>query len=274
MTNKFGGSWTEEKLNILGDYLNFYMTALKNTYFKKIYIDCFAGSGKIELGNEQKIDGSATMALNLENKFDEYFFIEKNKKHFVELKKLEKEYPNLNIKVFNGDCNEILPKIIDKINWKYSRGVIFIDPYATQLDFNTLKYISYTKGVDVWYLFPYHAINRMLKKDRNIDQGWKEVLNKCLGDDSWENDLYHQKTQLNIFDNIEYEKVSTEDVQKFICERMKCLFPYVSENYMVLKNSKKSPLFLLFLLISNDSPKTIALIKKVEKYILKEKSMI
>ncbi len=28
--NKFGGEWTKQKLGVLQDYFNFYMTALKN----------------------------------------------------------------------------------------------------------------------------------------------------------------------------------------------------------------------------------------------------
>lgn len=85
--NKFGGEWTKQKLDILQDYLNFYMTALKNMPFKKIYIDCFAGSGEIEFSDETKIDGSTIMSLSLDNKFDEYYFIEKNKKIIMNLRK-------------------------------------------------------------------------------------------------------------------------------------------------------------------------------------------
>ena len=272
--NKFGGEWTKQKLNVLQDYLSFYMTALKNMPFKKIYIDCFAGSGEIEFSNETKIEGSTIMALNLDNKFDEYYFIEKNKKNYHELEKIKEKYPKLNIHIYNEDCNDALPKIINKIDWRFSRGVLFIDPYATQLDFNLLKGISLTKAIDVWYLFPFHAINRMLKKDKNIDEDWEKVLNRCLGDNSWEEDLYFESTQLNLFQDIEYEKVSMNDIQRFICKKMKEVFPYVSENYLVLKNSRNSPLFLLFLLISNDNPKAIGLVKKVEKYILKDKIMV
>ena len=272
--NKFGGEWTKQKLDILQDYLNFYITALKNMRFKKIYIDCFAGSGKIEFSDETTIDGSTTMSLNLDNKFDEYYFIEKNKKNYHELEKIKEKHPELNIHIYNEDCNDALPKIIDNIDWRYSRGVLFIDPYATQLDFNLLRSISLTKAIDVWYLFPFYAVNRMLKKDKNIDDDWKKVLNRCLGDDSWEDDLYFESTQLNLFQDVEYEKASVKDIQRFICKKMKEVFPYVSENYLVLKNSRNSPLFLLFLLISNDNPKAIGLVKKVEKYILKDKTMV
>lgn len=39
---RFGGDWTIEKLDILSSYLDFYITALKNQPFNKIYIDAFA----------------------------------------------------------------------------------------------------------------------------------------------------------------------------------------------------------------------------------------
>ena len=45
---KFGGNWTEEKLNIFTSYLDAYIIALQNQKFKKIYIDAFAGTGEIE----------------------------------------------------------------------------------------------------------------------------------------------------------------------------------------------------------------------------------
>ena len=47
-TPVFGGSWTQEKLNILRGYLDAYTTALKDQPFKLIYIDAFAGSGNLD----------------------------------------------------------------------------------------------------------------------------------------------------------------------------------------------------------------------------------
>ena len=43
--HRFGGHWTEIKLDMLHRYLRFYMTALKQKPFGKIYIDAFAGTG-------------------------------------------------------------------------------------------------------------------------------------------------------------------------------------------------------------------------------------
>ncbi len=42
---KFGGDWTIEKLDIFSSYLDAYLIALKNSKFKKVYIDAFAGTG-------------------------------------------------------------------------------------------------------------------------------------------------------------------------------------------------------------------------------------
>ena len=65
---KFGGNWTEEKLNIFTSYLDAYLTALQNQKFKKIYIDAFAGTGEIETTDGgQYLAGSAKRALNSEN---------------------------------------------------------------------------------------------------------------------------------------------------------------------------------------------------------------
>ena len=76
-SQKFGGNWTEEKLNIFTSYLDAYLIALQNQKFKKIYIDAFAGTGEIETSDGgQYLVGSAKRALASEKKFDHYYFIE------------------------------------------------------------------------------------------------------------------------------------------------------------------------------------------------------
>ena len=44
----FGGPWTQDKLNRLQGYLEAYMTIMqKQTWAKKVYVDAFAGTGRI-----------------------------------------------------------------------------------------------------------------------------------------------------------------------------------------------------------------------------------
>ena len=46
---RFGGPWTQEKLDILRRYLDTYATALKNQPFTLAYIDAFAGASTMQI---------------------------------------------------------------------------------------------------------------------------------------------------------------------------------------------------------------------------------
>jgi three-Cys-motif partner protein len=111
----FGGPWTEIKLEILRKYLHFYTTALQSQRFELLYIDAFAGTGSrtslipsapILEQEEQKItlDGSARIALTLEQPFDRYLFIEKKAKRIKKLEQIRSEFPDKYIKIENADA--------------------------------------------------------------------------------------------------------------------------------------------------------------------------
>lgn len=88
-TQKFGGEWTQEKLNIFTSYLDAYFIALQNQKFKKIYIDAFAGTGEIETRDgEQYLAGSARLALEANKRFDFYYFIESDEGKAAELQNM------------------------------------------------------------------------------------------------------------------------------------------------------------------------------------------
>ena len=91
--HKFGGPWTEIKLDAIAEYLRFYQGALKNMGFETWYVDAFAGSGerhtKVSTGGlfefrpiseeERVLDGSARKALQIEPPFAHYWFAETHK---------------------------------------------------------------------------------------------------------------------------------------------------------------------------------------------------
>lgn len=124
--NQFGGLWTIEKLDILTKYLNFYTTALKNTRYRKIYVDGFAGEGKITLKDGNVIEGSVSIALNITLPFDNYYFIELDTDKIKKLELLKQSRKDRNIKIINSDANVALQNIVAKTNWKYSRGVFLL----------------------------------------------------------------------------------------------------------------------------------------------------
>jgi three-Cys-motif partner protein len=203
---KFGGDWTVEKLNILSDYLDIYLNALKNQRFGKIYIDAFAGSGRIETrSGTEKITGSILLALQAANKFDRYVFIEKNANYAAELQHtVDTQFAELKdiISIHNADCNEKLIELCDTSQhaqfWQENRAVLFLDPYATEVKWATLEAIAKTQAIDLWYLFPFSAAQRMLPKDGVVDS-WRKKLNDLFGDTGWETRFYKPNPQLNLF---------------------------------------------------------------------------
>lgn len=152
--DKFGSKdSTGKKLDIVSEYLSMYQKTVKsfgNGYFNTIYVDAFAGTGKIPIVNtpsassqvsllqeidenknssvEAFISGSTQRALSITPPFDEYIFIEKNRKKIAEL---ENRFSNnalaKQISYKCGDANEEVIKFCYSLN-KNDRAVLFLDP--------------------------------------------------------------------------------------------------------------------------------------------------
>jgi len=265
--SQFGGDWTLEKLEIIDKYLNFYIEALKKQIWaRKVYIDAFAGSGKTDLPNGTILEGSPSIALKYD--FAEYFFIEYDAKRISELKNyISTKFPEKLDKVhlIQGDCNTELPKIFTALSKNNnSRGVMFLDPYALELKWKTLV-LSKQAHLDIWYLFPMMT-NRLLQKNKRISDSFRQKLNTLLGNEDWEQKLYQESPQLNLFNEVEYTKEPVEELVKYIANKLRELFQY-EPKMKLFKNSTSSPLFLLCFMITNPSPKAIGLSSKVASEI-------
>ncbi|OLN27443.1 three-Cys-motif partner protein TcmP [Desulfosporosinus metallidurans] len=265
----FGGPWTLLKLDILEKYLSFFVQAMKNQNFKLCYIDAFAGSGDVDIPGIGSIPGSAVRAIDYP--FDRYIFIDSNHEY---LKKLEdnitQKATNKNIEFLLGDCNQLL-KTIDSFSWfsNYWRGVIFLDPYAMNLNWDSLSSIANTKAFDVWYLFPLSAVNRVLPRHGNIPESHRLKLHQVLGTTMWEQEIYKESPQLTLFGDVDIERASIEQIKAYIIKRLKAVFPGVSSNPLTLRNPKNnSPLFLLCFAVSNPSSSAINLSLKAVDHIL------
>lgn len=283
-SQKFGGDWTAKKLNIFTSYLDAYLIALQNQKFKKIYIDAFAGTGEIETSDgEAYLAGSAKRALSAEKRFDYYYFIESDESKASELEHMiDTEFPHLKrfTTVYRGDANEKLGKIINDIDWRFNRGLLFLDPYATQVDWATLERVAGTKSIDVWYLFPFSALNRMLPKNGKYGS-WENTIDRLLGDNSWRTEFYKKDPQLSLFDlgvidgGEEEDRLvkdaSPEHIKEFLISRLKTIFSCVSNNPRIFKNSKNSPMFLFCFAVSNESVAAQRLALRIADHILKKK---
>jgi len=214
-SQSFGGSWTNIKLDVIQKYLHAYTNALRKQPFKLLYIDGFAGTGSIkpkqlkqqslygfglfESPEDDKIckDGSAKIALQLKYPFDEYFFIEKNRKRYAELIKLKEEFQALSnrINLINGDANNHICRLCKDTNWQNSRAVMFLDPFGLQVEWNTIVAVANTHAIDMWFLFPLSSVNRMLKRNGDLRKSWGKKLNTVFGTDDWYDIFLHREKE-------------------------------------------------------------------------------
>ena len=270
----YGGQWTIEKLDILKKYLDAYTTALKNQSFKLMYIDAFAGTGQVTLPNDDGdatsfLSGSAKRAIEIENKpFDKLIFVEKDLDRCSKLECLRAHHPEKDIRIENSEANAFLSNLHE--DWNQCRGVLFLDPFSTEVEWSTIKTIAGFNALDTWILFPTSAIARMLprsKKPDDIGVGWVNRLTKVFGDESWRN-LYQETPQGNLFGNIEFERVfGVDGLIGIYKKKLSSLFGNrFLQKSQTLKNSKNSALFEFLFCIGNS--KGIEPAKRIATHIL------
>ena len=248
----FGGRWTQQKLAILERYLDAYTTALRAQPFELWYIDAFAGTGRVELPAQdqseirQFVSGSAERAIEIDNKsFDKLIFVEQDAERYAELANLKEKHSHKDIEIENDDANMYLTSLGQ--DWRGRRGVLFLDPFATQVKWATLERVASYKALDTWILFPVSAISRMLPKQRRpdeIDERWVSRLTTVFGDQSWRN-LYRRRAQSDLFIEEAYERdTGVEGLRDIYKDKLSGLF---GERFLprsrTFKNSRNSALF-------------------------------
>lgn len=286
----FGGDWTDEKLERVRKYLVEYTKIMSKQKFRFAYIDAFAGTGYRTLRQEENpeelmfpeiaeqesqrfLEGSARIALQIKPRFTKYIFIEKADGHIRELAKLKLEFPLVqnDIEVVQADANSYLQDRCENYTWRHNRAVVFLDPYGMQVEWKTIAAIAGTQAIDLWLLFPLGvAVNRLLKRDGNIDPVIRESLNRLFGTDDWYDAFYPSKKTLGLFgEETQIEKVGFGAIIQYFVGRLKTIFPGVAENPLPLYNSRNNPLYLLCFAAGNPTGAVTAV--KIAKHILSQK---
>jgi three-Cys-motif partner protein len=215
--HRFGGAWTEVKLDAVNYYLSFYTDVLRNkpspqNPFELWYIDAFAGSGsrRVErstggifenepLGTETiELAGSVLKALDVTPAFKRLVFIEENATRFRSLERIAAVKTDRHITPLHGDANTKLKEIFGAKPWSDQdrnkgshRAVVFLDPFGMSVKWETLKLLANTGAVDVWYLFPTGAVNRQLAGNLSrVDEHKQRALDEVFGTSTWRDDIY------------------------------------------------------------------------------------
>ena len=269
------GPWAKEKLDSLGRYLDYYTNVLKNQEWCQglYYIDAFAGSGQSPMrgtrpgardpfqanlfgdgsdegadeGEIEYVKGSPRVALEIENPFTHYMFIDNNPTRLGELASLKDEFgATRQIEILSGDANEELERLLSRnIDWPRHRGVVFLDPFGMQVHWKTIRALARTKGLEVIINFPFGmAINRLLLTSGEIPQKWQERLDATFGSDEWRELAYEVRTDL--FGDVSTSKrPDTRDrILHWFKERLRSAYGF-SSSPQLISNTRGNPLYYL-----------------------------
>ncbi|MEX1110125.1 MAG: three-Cys-motif partner protein TcmP [Dongiaceae bacterium] len=291
-TQQFGNSDTQRKLVLIEKYLSAYANALKNIHFRLTYADVFAGTGSIEHRVDVKdagfIDdetelldafswGSAIRSLAVVPPFDSYLFADKSNQKLDNLRRTILDmHPDLfqRCRFEAADANEVLLRFCQTLDRNRDRVLVFLDPFGAQVEWATVKALGATQVVDLWYLFPTMAVQRMLPHRGEVPNAWARRLTLLFGDDDWR-DVYYKKKQSNdLFDGLTETTSRSASIplihdhfrrkleREFLGGVAKRTFPLISRN--------GTTMFLLFFAISNPKPAARNLALRLANDILKK----
>ncbi len=245
------GPWVEKKFYFLERYLNATCQARKkfSTKGNSVFIDLFAGPGRCIIMNEKKeIDSGGVRALlRSEAPFNELYYFDIDEENVNALKNRLKDKQNCIIQ--RGNSNKLiiyLIKILQKNPQRYH--FVFIDPFGPSgIKFETIRFLSQLKRLDMLIHFPIGSIKRNYKQwIRNDDGG---VLDDFLGTKKWRDEILKvgksQITELflNIFKSQLKEIGFQEEGLRVIANNdIDQIIPAVN-----VKNTKEVNLYVLIL---------------------------
>lgn len=274
---------TGRKLDVIGEYLSMYQKALSNTDFATIYVDGFAGSGEVPLAEHTDnlfdedvkvvIAGSADRALAVDPAFKRYVFIDNRRKCIDALRAKFQTNPNAGrIDYVIGDANENIQRICQAEQWRAQRGVVLLDPFGSQVNWQTIKAIAETKALDLWYLFPAGlGVFRQISKNGTVDKTHEASITRLFGTDEWKTAFLKPSKQPELFgEPASQDKVVTpESAAMFMIERMKEVFEGGVMDEMIPLGKHAYPSYYLLFAWGNASPKAKALANRLGRAAVK-----
>lgn len=261
------GRWSEEKLNLLAQYLKAYsviMNEQKKSWLRAYYyIDAFAGSIRPRAKEDEQryIDGSPLRALQTEPQFDAYWFVDVSPRRVERVQRLRAEFPDRRIEVRQGNCNDVLcNEIVPRLPYaSKQRAFVFLDPYGLQVDWETVRELANTRTCDIFINFSVMGVTRLLPRQQNPASDVVEQLSKVMGNTDWITQIYREPpvTQLPLFGDPDEPALSRDAIQaewlaRLYTEQLHSLFPYVSRP-VLMRNSTNSVLYALCLASHNQT---------------------
>ena len=204
--------------------------------------------------------------LNIKQKgFDYYYFVDLDKSATDKLKEKLRSYVSQgkNLIFRNEDANSIV-KEMGKYLIEHKtelKGLVLLDPFGMNLNWDT---ISSLKGapIDLWILVPSGVIiNRLLERDGSLKHIEKLKQYFGLTKEEIENRFYIKKKDQTLFGEIEKKEKVKEPIKKIAAlyvERLNTLFHYVTNEPLVMTNTRGVPIFHFVFASNNKNAMNIA----------------
>ena len=259
------GPWAKEKLTALARYLDFYTKVLKNQSWRTIYLDAFAGGGRaliraaddpdertihlfVDADHDQQefIDGSPRVALNVANPFSRYIFVEPNSKRIAELEALKAEFgSSRHIDILKTDAAAGIDWMVSqRISKAKHRGVAFLDPFGAGLEWSSIEKLASSELFEVVVNFALNmAIQRMMPNNGQLQDGWRSTLDAYFGTPDWFDEVYVEQEGL-FGQYLEKRQDYSERLLSLYRKRLKQAFGHVSTPRLI-KNTRGVPLYYL-----------------------------
>jgi three-Cys-motif partner protein len=187
------GWWTEQKLDVLADYLAAF-TRASTKAGTTVYLDLFAGQAQnvSRSRDEHPIRGSARRALDTRPPFTVLRFFELASRAASLDSALKAEYPDRDFRVVPGDCNTMIDAALSGLsglNW--APTFAFLDQQSTEVQWPTLQRLARHKRADkpkaeLWLLCASGLLPRGLRiRADTIDAAVADQVTGMFGTDIW-----------------------------------------------------------------------------------------
>jgi len=189
---------TLTKYRIHEKYLRACLVFQKN-YDNFAYIDTHGGSGNVYYKGRLRAGSPVIAAKTL--KFPCHI-IEIDPYRFKALQESVKCYPH--VRVYYGDCNKVIDRVLSRIECRRRFFLCFIDPdgivyngvsgKCLQLTWNTVEKIAGFPRSEILLNFPLEAIIRLMgfirERRSYLSQQYSEYLTSFFGEESWMNYIH------------------------------------------------------------------------------------
>lgn len=292
----WGGPWTEQKLDCFESYVRAYLTIMNKYrdryHWHLVYFDGFAGSGERE--ERQAVEehtlrlwdvstqelnlyqGAAERVVALEDKmrgFDSYYFVDFYQENLDKLRLKLSAYPEGGKRFYlcrdaNSATRGLAQWLIDDALGRRIAGrpnhikcLCLLDPFGMDIEWDSIRRLA-GNSIDLWILVPTgSAVSRLFQNDGHL--GSADRLERFFGIDSetLQKRFYIREVAPGLFGDInEVTKVNNivTEIANLYCEQLGTLFKFVTNQPLVLKNSRNVPIFHFVCASNNETAVKIA----------------